>query len=59
MLPIQIVQFARGEEARRGREAVHAAPTAGGQREAQLRLLPPILDWQGASPGFLEAYKDD
>ena len=22
-------------------------------------LLPLILDWQGASPGFLEAYEDD
>ena len=35
VLPIEIVQVARGEEARRGREAVDAAPTAGGQREAR------------------------
>ena len=59
VLPIEIVQVARGEEARQGREAVDATPTAGGQREAPLRLLLQILDWQGASHGFLEAYVDN
>ena len=52
VLPIPIVQVARGEEARWGSEAVYAAPTAGGQREALLTLLQQILDWQGTSPGF-------
>ena len=51
MLPLSIVQVARGgEEARRGREDTDAAPTAKGQSEAPLRLLPPILYHQGASP---------
>ena len=55
-----MVQVARGEEARRGREDVDAALTAaGGQREAPLRRLPLILYWQGTSPGFLVEYEDD
>ena len=52
VLPIPIVQVARGEEARRGSKDIDATLTAGGQREARLRLLLQILYWQGASPGF-------
>ena len=52
MLPLPIVQVARGQEARRGREDTDAAQTDGCQRrsEAQIRTLPPILYRQGASP---------
>ena len=56
VLPIPIVQVARREEAQRGCEDADAAPTNGGQREVHLRLLPPILYRQGASPWFLDSY---
>ena len=46
----RIVQVARGEEALQGREDADAALAACCQREAPLRLLPPIIYWQGASP---------
>ena len=49
MLPLRIVQVARGEEEQRGREDADAAWTASGQRKAQLRLLLQILYGQDAS----------
>ena len=43
-------QLSKLQEQKRHSRGRYAAPTAGGQREAPLRLLPPILYRQGASP---------
>ena len=60
MLPISIVQV---EEKRHDADArtLTQLGCSGGQREVLrlLRLLPPILYWEGALPGFLDAYEDD